>query len=217
MSRREALAGLSLAACSFFPGISAAPEVSQPLRHEAINLNRFLPLVPKAFGELIASHIDKILEAGYGQFLNAKDFDHGHLVWKEGRRYEKAFQSGSLDAVGVVLYHTAESINRWSEKEKHLPHERRTPRSILGFVDGSIKPASEVVDVARLIKLRTYNERGTVFEHELPLQMKGLEKISWPADTEHSARSQFNFGLCENGRFETSAGKIEAQFSMQWP
>lgn len=220
ISRRESLGLLAGLAFSFVShGEASAQEPAKAhkeLAHKEISLSAFLPKIPQAFGELAVKHIDKILEAGYGKFLHPDDFDHGHIVWKKGQRYAKSFLEGKVDAVAMVLYHTAESTQRWSVQEAELPIEKRTPRSILGYPDGSIKPAAEVLDIERLEKLRTYRERGTIFETDLHLQIEGLEPMRWPQDSEHAARGQFSFGLHKEGRFTTKAGKIEAQFSQYW-
>jgi hypothetical protein len=45
----------------------------------------------------------------------------------------------------VVLYHSDEQLTRWRIEDGDLSVERRRPRSIIGYPDGSIVPAASLL------------------------------------------------------------------------
>ena len=139
---------------------------------------------PQALGDLMAIHIRKIIDAGYATELSQEDLYHGHLIWKRNSdndllRLDRdiySYMSGGATSdpygpLAMILYHSAESGERWEIAEQYLPIDKRTPRSIVGFLDGSIVPAIELlkveIDTGRFILPDDYTLYGSIREIDL--------------------------------------------------
>jgi len=127
---------------------------------------------PSGFEKLVSSHVDVILETGYAECLSSEDLFHGHLIL---RRPQGSCYSGLNElesSVELVLYHTAEHTDRWrSESEAGSEH---VPRSLVGFRDGSVAKAIDLVKYEKLFSKATYDLFGTVYSDDL---MAGKEYL----------------------------------------
>lgn len=104
----------------------------------------------KWFGKIVEKHVQDMFERGYAEEISNGDLFHGHLITENppGFNRNKDYYKSTDDVfrqTHSILYHTAEYNKRWSVKEANLPFHKRTPRSILGFMDGTISPAFDVL------------------------------------------------------------------------
>lgn len=141
---------------TFSAGFLRASTLQDPVSRQEKQARKphFYP-APKELADLIAVHIEKIFEAGYAQSFSVDpdaggDFYHGHLIWRTDSDVASVFRVGAgnksdISQIAMILYHTAEETDRWQKVEAHLPIEKRTPRSIVGYLDGSIRPAIDIV------------------------------------------------------------------------
>ena len=114
---------------------------------------------PLALGSIIESHLQQSAKSGYYQELSLNDFFHGHLILK-GPQMTFDSPESFLANVSLILYHTAEYNNRWEHQaDAGIPVEKRTPRSLLGFLDGRLRPARESVQNLP----NGYENSGTIY------------------------------------------------------
>lgn len=104
--------------------------------------------VPDRLGKIISSHVEMMHQQGYFENLSEKDFDHGHFILRQGADFFYYSLDEFFKNVVMILYHTQEHTQLWRNQARAgIPFERRTPRSILGFLNGMIRPAVEFADM----------------------------------------------------------------------
>jgi hypothetical protein len=134
------------------------------LKHIAFSLfmlvSSSVGVAERSFDAIVHSHIEQMLAEGYAQSLSWDDLYHGHIMVKRGE--EDCY--GSLDELlgrtEVILYHTAEHNYRWGSGA--TPPEQKIPRSVIGFMDGTIEPAIDFVGQENLESDLRYVVYGTV-------------------------------------------------------
>jgi hypothetical protein len=118
--------------------------------------------VPGWFGKIIASHVEMMYQLGCFKNLSEEDFDHGHFILRQNAGFFYNSPDEFLKNVAMVMYHTQEGTNLWRKQmTAGVPIEKRTPRSILGFLNGIIRPAAEFVSM-NPSQLDSYLRSGTV-------------------------------------------------------
>jgi len=153
-----------------FLGPSAGP-IGPPAVH--------IPL-PEPLAFFLLQHVRGMLAHGWAEDLTSMDLDHGHLLMKPGFTCPKPCTPERVAAgVAAILYHTAERSDRWEEEgTRGVPADRRTPRSIIGWPDGSVHPAIELVR-EQTAHLTAYESCGTVFHSDLPRLRADLFGEPW--------------------------------------
>lgn len=125
--------------------------------------------VPGPWAPLIGGHVRSIMKARWADDLNARDLDHGHLLMKPGWTCAKPCTPGAvLKGVAAIMYHSAEGAGRWAAEAKQgIELDKRRHRSIIGWPDGRVQPAVELVWEQRH-GLSGYESNGTVFDRLMP-------------------------------------------------
>lgn len=119
------------------------------------------------FGKIVANHVFAMHASGCFQKLCQDDLDHGHLLLRKDakRAYDSADEF--LRDVVFVLYHCAEHTKRWrKERARELPVLNRIPRSLLGFKNGEVRVARNVINLDSFVE-RMYEESGTIHTPQL--------------------------------------------------
>lgn len=124
---------------------------------------------PTKFESMVASHVDEMLTQGYAKKIDETDLFHGHLVFRKKEDCYKNL-SHALDSFDFILYHTDESLKRW-ESQKGEP-KNKTQRSIVGFRDGTIRPAVDVMGEENIIAWSTYECCGTIYGWNFSMNTK---------------------------------------------
>lgn len=118
--------------------------------------------VPDQLGKIMASHIEIMREQEYFQNFSSKDFDHGHFILSKGADLFYYSPESFLEKVVMILYHTQEATHLWRKQaERGVPTEQRILRSILGFLNGLIRPAAQFAKM-EFSHFFTYDLAGTV-------------------------------------------------------
>lgn len=119
---------------------------------------------PDPYVDVVQTHVQAMYDRGYFTDLISNDLWHGHLIMKPGAVPEYHDVGALLEDAALFVYHTAEFADRWA-RQAPLPLERRTPRSIVGFWDGSVIPAINLVKPGTYMPF--YESNGTIGEDEL--------------------------------------------------
>lgn len=124
--------------------------------------------VRKDWALIIAKHTRNMIDEKWADDLTSRDLDHGHMLMKpDWECAEPCTPDAVMDGVAAFLYHTAENAGRWAgEAEDGVDVDERTPRSVIGWFDGTVQPAVELVWEQRY-QLQTYVSHGTVFDTDL--------------------------------------------------
>lgn len=114
---------------------------------------------------LIYSFVKQAMDRGYAHDLNMQDFFHGHFIFKGPKTvYENPDEM--LADITLYLFHSEEYTDRWwDQRKKGFPEDKMTPRSFVGWPDGKLQPAIEVVP--RDIMLHKYESSGTIYAQDL--------------------------------------------------
>jgi hypothetical protein len=111
-----------------------------PGRRKFINM-----YLPASLSKIILSHINKAKKSGYFVDFSYEDFFHGHFI-VGGPRITFSSPEDFFSDIKLMLYHSAEFNNRWlGEARQGIPVEKRTPRSFIGWLDGSEEKAIDYV------------------------------------------------------------------------
>ncbi len=125
-----------------------------------------LPL-PDPYPAVIKRHVDAMYAKGYFSDLVSNDLWHGHLLMNPGAPDAYDDPAALLNDTALFLYHTDEEASRWErERANGLPTGQRVPRSIVGFWDGTVRPAILLVSPARA-RLKYYEKYGTVQDDDI--------------------------------------------------
>lgn len=158
--------------------------------------------VPDWFGQLVASHISKMYEAECFKSLAENDFDHGHFLLRRDTGRICRTSKELFRGVEAILYHTAENNGRWQrEKREGKPAKLRTPRSIIGFRNGSIDS-----DLQKFSKHPSdFEKAGTVYPLEICEVLCLLSYNNAPkviiGDGEYNPSLQLNVEISFRGRY----------------
>jgi hypothetical protein len=119
---------------------------------------------PSPFELLVSKHVDAILQEGYAESIQASDLNHGHLIIN---KHKGCYGNlGELISnTRMVLYHSDEGGKRWQKETR--PNKDRVQRSIVGFPDGSIKPAIKVLKDEYNTNKDYYECCGTIIPWDL--------------------------------------------------
>lgn len=172
--------------------------------------------VPEKFGNLVARHVEEMYRMGYFRALDESDFDHGHIVLVRGPKKYGSLKK-LLERTGLILYHTDEHSGRW-ESQSQVPPEKRIQRSIVGYPDGRIRPAIELIAEKRRGALPYYASDGTVYDSDLAREEPG----AWRKDNvlvryrrSEKARpfgNQFILVPSAHGRFSVGTVRYDIYF-----
>lgn len=168
-------------------------------------LQRYAIRAPSHLGKLVETHVEKMLKAGFAEDLSRPDLHHGHIIWAPGAQKD-AIWKGELTPIAMIVYHTQEYSERWRLDQKDLPPDKRTPRSIVGFLNGDIVPAKKLIDVNRA-GLKDYIAAGTIHPADLIRNLPrfaGIEPDKGHATIAIAPKS--------DGRFTYRKGRFEAIF-----
>lgn len=167
----------ALTALLSFPLPHAAHAQDLEIIERVYDTTYHLTLMHPDLGEIVAEHVQKIMDNKHATTLGIHDFDHGHLLipkgeycafegtqkplsgrpkasWKGLSHYQEwisALQQSELH----FMYHTQESIAHPSSLQN--PYQG-PPRSIIGTLDKNIFPAESDWQV--------FESHGTVVGHE---------------------------------------------------
>jgi hypothetical protein len=120
--------------------------------------------LPQSLAETVLRHIAESKKRGYHDEISRTDLFHGHLMVRGKPAHYPTPEAYFTDAA-LILYHSAEYTNRWEhEAEKGIPADQRTPRSFVGWPNGTLQRA---VDLTKLPLTRNYEGSGTVYEADL--------------------------------------------------
>jgi len=123
--------------------------------------------LPDEFGRLVEKHAKLMQESGYLEKISEYDFDHGHIMLKAGCPEVFASLNEMFSYVSGILYHTREHQKHWQkEAGRGLPVSERTPRSIIGYRNGAIEPAINLISNLSVLDER-YSSNGTIFPQQL--------------------------------------------------
>ena len=130
---------------------------------------------PQALGSIVERHLQQASQSGYYQELSLNDFFHGHLILK-GPQSTFDSPKSFFDNVSVVLYHTAEYNNRWeNQASSGVPAQQRTPRSLLGFRDGRLQPATDFIhDLPQ-----SYENSGTLYGSDVVKALPDMSSLPY--------------------------------------
>jgi hypothetical protein len=131
--------------------------------------------VPDWFGKIVESHVACMLSGNCYQELCEKDFDHGHMLLRKNAKATYNSVDDFFGDVVMILYHTAERNKRWHiERKKNQPVKKRAPRSLLGFKNGMVRSARDLVELNQIMDIQ-YEESGTIHTPQL-LENFGLSE-----------------------------------------
>jgi hypothetical protein len=177
---------------------------------------------PESFGKIILAHIDEAKKQAYYDELSRKDFFHGHLLLA-GIPTNHDSPQAYFSKVTSVLYHTAEYNGRWEkEQDQGIPAEERRQRSIIGFINGVLVKA---MDIMKDHIPPGFEGSGTIYDVNIAVAHPELAQLS-PDKGRVDAKSikvckngecrvcqpfgQFNIVKESTGRFTTANGeKVE--------
>lgn len=173
--------------------------------------------MPKPWADILRNHVSSILRNRWAHDLTPRDLDHGHLLMKPGWECTSPCELDEVMAgVAAIMYHTAERAGRWkNEGERGVPVDRRTTRSVIGWPDGRVQPAIELVSSFRE-RLTAYDSNGTVFDNDLPTLRPDLfmqhplypiRVVGSDADITCELSNQFDILQDDNGRFALPDGR----------
>ena len=116
---------------------------------------------------IIGEHLERIVASGWG-IIGPGELYHGHiLLVPQADRIDYFNSIGQLMSYSPgVLYHSDEMLNRWWGSEGTLPPLCRHPRSIIGYWDGTIAPASSLLSDA-VGTAKDFQKFGTIHEGDL--------------------------------------------------
>jgi hypothetical protein len=120
--------------------------------------------VPDPYIDVIGRHIQQMHDRGYFRDFTSKDFWHGHFMLRPDSPGEYADAGELVSHAALMVYHTAEFSERW-KSESSKPASSRNPRSLVGFWDGSVVPAINLVKPG--VSMPFYESNGTISDSEL--------------------------------------------------
>lgn len=120
--------------------------------------------IPDPYIDVIGKHVETMYSRGNFRNFTSTDFWHGHLMLRPNNVQEYRNAGELVAGAALVVYHTAEFSERWS-KEAGTPLDRRNPRSLVGFWDGSVVPAISLVKPG--VWMPFYESNGTISDSEL--------------------------------------------------
>jgi hypothetical protein len=124
--------------------------------------------IPRAQARLVEQHLRTIVDNGWGEVMPG-DLYHCHLLIRHGAGNIESL--GDLFAnVAMILYHSDEHTVRWRGEDGILPLSKRRPRSIVGFLDGTIVPAATLMRS----DLSHYERDGSIHSDELAVEIPNL-------------------------------------------
>lgn len=113
---------------------------------------------PNWFKKTVEYHVKQIMENGNAEELSIHDFDHGHLILKDGKA--KSLEELAKDTM-YILYHTNEN-----EVNNGAPYPKEKERSLLGFMDGKVLEARYFVK-KNVLDSNPYKRNGTIYDHNI--------------------------------------------------
>lgn len=188
-TRRDFLkkSATTILALTLFP-VPFSGEKLASLQRE-LKRGKYMNYPDEWFGKIVEKHVRAMFDKGYAEKISDEDLFHGHLIIKNPpgfNRNKDCYKSMNdvLRQTYSILYHTAEYNKRWGVKEAHLPIHKRTPRSILGFMDGTISPASDISfkligsrNNSSKYGLSAYYEHGTLFTEDIIHTYRKFQKL----------------------------------------
>ena len=122
--------------------------------------------LPNETSSLVKSHLQAIVDKGWAK-ITPGDLYHAHILMAPNTRNVKEFGSPEelLSRMVGILYHSDEMLFRWRLEDGDLSLEQRRPRSIIGYLDGTVAPAVGLLPEP-LIAL-DYEWSGTIHPDDL--------------------------------------------------
>ncbi len=157
-----------------------------------------LVYLPDELGAVVAKHIGLAYGLGYYQDLKLEDLFHGHMIFRGPRdQYENPEEL--FGDLSVILYHSAEFQERWSEEGRRgLDLAQRTPRSFVGWPDGSAQKAIDLTKPGQ--KLKSYALAGTIYTEEL---VEANPHLSAHKFTNFGGHQNLNVKICRGEECRT--------------
>jgi len=154
----------------FFPAIKDYDEAKESEIDPDNNVNAqpegYLKIyIPERFGRIMEKHIRRMHVLGNFEKFGLDDFDHGHIIFRQGFNNRASGLDAWLDQAESILYHTQELNDAWKIQDKEgIPIPERKARSIIGYLDGTIRPANAAYDLSELTPeaLQLFETAGTV-------------------------------------------------------
>lgn len=180
-------------------------------------------VLPMRLGRVVESHINSMFRAGLFFSFADEDFNHGHIVRRAGNKEEYGSLDEFLKDAAFIVYHTDENASRWvSLRQADLPPEKRIQRSIVGYLNGKIKPAIELVGESQKNELPYYECCGTVAGDDLERARPELARYNQLVVVVFQGKkcllfSQFAIERNELGRFSSGGMRYEIFFTLKFP
>ncbi|MBI4020419.1 MAG: hypothetical protein HY367_03740 [Candidatus Aenigmarchaeota archaeon] len=177
--------------------------------------------VPEGIGTPIESHVNRMVEEGYALGLDRSDLWHGHVIMRRTGRQEYASLGDVLSGAAFFLYHTDEAGGRWDMAS--TPADMRTPRSIIGFPDGSIMPARSLFSADDIASCPQYAVHGTIHSDDITRKYSSLQDGHGPdgrprissADVHCTLSSQFYIIPDSKGALKAGRQRFDAYFECE--
>lgn len=131
--------------------------------------------IPLPYGSVFARHVKTMDDRSYFREMDMADFFHGHII-PYGKTDHYPSLGDFLSDITGILYHTEEFTGYWENEQGNLPPERKTPRSLLGKPDGSLIPAIQAIDPARLYG-NAYETAGTIYTNQLVASNPSMTRL----------------------------------------
>jgi hypothetical protein len=129
---------------------------------------------PLEVGRNFSKAINESLRLGYAGEISQKDLFHGHMIL-QGPATVYAEPMRFFEDLRISLFHSAEYLSRWAaEGRRGLPLEERTPRSFVGWANGVLQKAIDLVTPGA--RLKSYSGAGTIYTEEVIESNPGLTR-----------------------------------------
>jgi len=105
--------------------------------------------------------------------IRTGDLYHAHILLPPSAPDRFGSTGQLFSGSPLMLYHSDEMLHRWRLDDGELPIERRRPRSIIGYPDGRIQPAAQLMrnPIADAVH---YEWHGTIHSDELARELPEL-------------------------------------------
>jgi hypothetical protein len=218
MSRRKSLSILVPALFLGFAEGNFAQPINPPLQnnnieYREITLKKEIE-APEKFGRLVESHVHKMISSGYTSKMDPDDLFHGHILIRNSGKDSYLSLGDVINDTRMVLYHTCESPALW-ETTNHAG--RKTPRSIMGFPNGHILPAEDMIREENISRKDRYENYGTIYQKDIIKEYPSLEEgpfKSIPQDENQFCRLLFEFSIKPNpsGKYAAGSQRFDVHF-----
>lgn len=153
---------------------------------------------PLEAGDWISKNLAVAWTRGYFDNLSIQDLFHGHIIHR-GPELNFENPEAYFSAISAVLYHSSERLPRWGQEGRAgIPIQERTPRSFVGWLDGNIDAARDLLK-PEVPLTDNYENGGTISQREIVQSVAPpITSLSYgiSPSQEHAPRSYLK--LCRN-------------------